>query len=121
MKKTASNLLLLTMAIQLSAWGTAYAAGPAFMHTGGRTTQPVGHYEFCQKRPQECNERTPKQAPVELTRKLWATSRQYQQFGQHQDQSRSQTSTNGAKKKSGPIPTPASATARIMRWRSVGN
>jgi predicted transglutaminase-like cysteine proteinase len=73
MKKTASNLLLLTMAIQLSAWGTAYAAGPAFMHTGGRTTQPVGHYEFCQKLPQECNERTPKQAPVELTRKLWAT------------------------------------------------
>jgi predicted transglutaminase-like cysteine proteinase len=43
------------------------------MHTGGRTAQPVGHYEFCRKLPQECNERTPKQAPVELTRKLWAT------------------------------------------------
>ena len=73
MKKTASKLWLLATAIQISAWGTAHAAGPAFMHTGGRTTQPVGHYEFCQKLPQECNERTPKQAPVELTRKLWAT------------------------------------------------
>lgn len=72
MKTTASKLLLLATAMQISAWGTAYA-GPASMHTGGRTTQPVGHYEFCQKLPQECSERKPKQAPVELTRKLWAT------------------------------------------------
>lgn len=72
MKKTASKLLLLASAIQLYSWGTAYA-GQAFMHTGDRTTQPVGHYEFCRKLPQECNERTPKQAPIELTRKLWAT------------------------------------------------
>ena len=73
MAKTWGKLLLLAMAMQLSAWGTAQAAGPAYMHTGGRTTQPVGHYEFCQKLPQECAQRTPKQAPVELTRKLWAT------------------------------------------------
>ncbi|UVC13572.1 transglutaminase-like cysteine peptidase [Mesorhizobium onobrychidis] len=72
MKKTRGKLLLLAMATQLTAWGTAYAAGPTFMHTGSRTTQPVGHYEFCQKIPQECNQRTPKRAPIELTRKLWA-------------------------------------------------
>lgn len=72
MAKIWGKLLLLAMAMQLSAWGTAQAAGPAYMHTGGRTTQPVGHYEFCQKMPQECAQRTPKQAPVELTRKLWA-------------------------------------------------
>ncbi|MCV3209699.1 transglutaminase-like cysteine peptidase [Mesorhizobium sp. YC-39] len=72
MIKTRGKLLLLAMALQLSAWGTAEAAGPAFMHTGGRTTQPVGHYEFCQKLPRECSQRTPKQAPIELTRKLWA-------------------------------------------------
>jgi predicted transglutaminase-like cysteine proteinase len=72
MKKTRGKLLLLTMAMQFFAWGTADAAGPAFMHTGGRTTQPVGHYEFCQKIPRECSERTPTQAPIELTRKLWA-------------------------------------------------
>lgn len=73
MAKTWGKLLLLAMAMQLSAWGTAQAAGPAYMHTGGRTTQPVGHYEFCQKLPQECAQRTPKEAPVELTRKLWAS------------------------------------------------
>jgi predicted transglutaminase-like cysteine proteinase len=72
MKKTKGKLLLLAMAMQLSAWGTANA-GPAFMHTAGRTTQPVGHYEFCQKLPGECRQRTPKQAPIELTRKLWTT------------------------------------------------
>lgn len=71
MKKTRGGLLLMAMAMQLSALATAYA-GPVFMHTGGRTTQPVGHYEFCQKLPGECTERTPKQAPIELTRKLWA-------------------------------------------------
>ncbi|MFK0689573.1 transglutaminase-like cysteine peptidase [Mesorhizobium sp. IMUNJ 23033] len=71
MKKTRGELLLMAMAMQLSALATAYA-GPVFMHTGGRTTQPVGHYEFCQKLQGECTERTPKQAPIELTRKLWA-------------------------------------------------
>jgi len=73
MKKSRGKLLLMAIAMQLSAWGPAAGAEPAYMHTGGRTTQPVGHYEFCQKLPQECTERTPKQAPVELTRKLWAT------------------------------------------------
>ncbi|AZO00069.1 transglutaminase [Mesorhizobium sp. M9A.F.Ca.ET.002.03.1.2] len=72
MTKTRGKLLLLAMAMQFFAVGTANAAGPAFMHTGSRTTQPVGHYELCQQIPRECNERTPKQAPVELTRKLWA-------------------------------------------------
>ncbi|CDX56958.1 conserved exported hypothetical protein [Mesorhizobium plurifarium] len=72
MKMTRGKLLLLAMAMQLSAWGTA-SAGPAFMHTGGRTTQPVGHYDFCQRIPVECAQRTPKGSPVELTRKLWAT------------------------------------------------
>lgn len=73
MKKTRGMLLLVAMAIQFSALGAAYAAGPAYMHTGGRTTQPVGHYELCQRVAGECSEVTRKGAPVELTRKLWAT------------------------------------------------
>jgi predicted transglutaminase-like cysteine proteinase len=51
--------------------GTALAAQP-FMPTGGVTSQPVGHYEFCRKLPAECAERTAKKPPVELTRQLWA-------------------------------------------------
>lgn len=71
MKNTRGKLLLLAMAMQLCGWGTAHA-GASFMHTGGRTTQPVGHYEFCQSLPQECKQVTPKQRPIELTRALWA-------------------------------------------------
>jgi len=41
------------------------------MHLGSRTTQPVGHYEFCQRNPAECKTTAAKKAPVELTRKLW--------------------------------------------------
>jgi predicted transglutaminase-like cysteine proteinase len=53
------------------AFATGAQAGP-FMPGGERTTQPVGHYELCQKRPAECDQTTPKRAPVELTRELWA-------------------------------------------------
>lgn len=73
MNRMRGKLLLAAIAMQLFGWGTVNAAEPAFMHTGGRTTQPVGHYELCQQLPQECNQRTPGRAPVELTRKLWAT------------------------------------------------
>ncbi|MEQ1954366.1 transglutaminase-like cysteine peptidase [Mesorhizobium sp. CN2-181] len=55
----------------LSMTGAAGAAG-SFMKTGGRTTQPVGHYEFCQKLPDECRQKTAKRAPVELSRRLWS-------------------------------------------------
>lgn len=73
MNRMRGKLLLAAIAMQLFGWGTVNAAEPAFMHTGGRTTQPVGHYELCQQLPQECNQRTPGRVPVELTRKLWAT------------------------------------------------
>ena len=72
MNWTRGKLLLLATALQFGGFGTAQA-DPSFMHTGGRTTQPVGHYELCRRLPQECNERTSRQEPVELTRKLWST------------------------------------------------
>ncbi len=48
------------------------ASANSFMMSSGRTTQPVGHYEFCQQIPVECRQVTPAGQPVELTRKLWA-------------------------------------------------
>lgn len=51
--------------------GAASVQAQAFMPTGGLSTQPVGHYEFCQKKPDECA-KTAAHRPVELTRKLWA-------------------------------------------------
>ena len=48
------------------------ASANSFMGSGGRTTQPVGHYELCQQMPIECRQVTSAGKPVELTRKLWA-------------------------------------------------
>ena len=64
--------LVLAVAGWCAAAASPAAAGP-FMQTGGRTTQPIGHYQFCQERPVECSTMTPAHAPYELTRKLWAT------------------------------------------------
>ena len=64
--------LLLAMAVQLLGLGTAAEAGSAFMNTAGRTTQPIGHYDFCQREAAECRQKTPKQAPIELSKKLWS-------------------------------------------------
>lgn len=72
MTRRTGTPLLLAMAIGFGAWGSVAEAGQAFMHTGGRTTQPIGHYEFCQREPEECRQKTARQQPVELTRQLWA-------------------------------------------------
>lgn len=64
--------LLLAVTIWLGAWGSAAQAGQPFMHTGGRTTQPIGHYEFCRREPVECRQKSARQAPTELSRTLWS-------------------------------------------------
>lgn len=48
------------------------AQAQSFMPTSSLSTQPVGHYEFCQRQPSECR-KTAVHKPVELTRSLWAT------------------------------------------------
>jgi predicted transglutaminase-like cysteine proteinase len=70
-RTTGTSLLLAVIAGLAAMAGTASAAQP-FMPTGGRTTQPVGHYEFCQRQPDECRLKSSGGAPVELTRGLWA-------------------------------------------------
>lgn len=68
MKKLLPALLLATI---FSAGALAQAQAQAFMPTVGLTSQPVGHYDFCQRSPAECS-KTAVKPPVELTRKLWA-------------------------------------------------
>lgn len=51
------------------------AANPAIsanaMKTGGLTSQPIGHYEFCKAMPAECTIRPNDNGPVHLSRSLW--------------------------------------------------
>jgi predicted transglutaminase-like cysteine proteinase len=64
--------LIAAMIAPLALWSGSANAAASFMPTGNLTSQPIGHYEFCRKLPAECEERTPVEAPIELTRQLWA-------------------------------------------------
>ncbi len=47
----------------------AWAAGS--MTTGGLTSQPIGHYDFCKANPAECSIRPSNRAPATMTKALW--------------------------------------------------
>jgi predicted transglutaminase-like cysteine proteinase len=55
------------------AWSAGGAHSQAFMPTSGLSSQPIGHYDFCQRKPHECGPTRTSGSPVELTRELWAT------------------------------------------------
>lgn len=66
MRKRAGLAVMLAVA----GWSSAEAAGTA-MPTGGRATQPIGHYEFCERNPAECSIRSTKTGPLRLTPAIW--------------------------------------------------
>ncbi len=59
----------------LLATGLAEAAGPAssspWMGVGARTSQPIGHYDFCRRHPAQCGIPGRSSAPLRLDAKLW--------------------------------------------------
>ena len=42
-------------------------AGAGQMLTGGLTSQPIGHYDFCRRHPHECSIRTRDHGPLRMT------------------------------------------------------
>ena len=56
----------------LTAQADPIMSNAAFMKTGGRTSQPIGHYEFCQTYKNECNIKSGTEQPVALTSKIWS-------------------------------------------------
>lgn len=67
-----ARMALATAATVFSLVGQAYAdnRGPSML-TGGLTSQPIGHYEFCQKYTNECNQRSKMTAPPKVTEHGW--------------------------------------------------
>jgi predicted transglutaminase-like cysteine proteinase len=49
----------------------ASAAVAQPMQTGGLTSQPIGHYEFCKANPAECSIRLRDEGPLHLTTDVW--------------------------------------------------
>lgn len=71
MKKISKGLVLGLGLIAGGAFSSAGAAGAMPMTTGRTTSQPIGHYEFCQQVPTECRA-TGKNAPDRLSQRAWA-------------------------------------------------
>lgn len=62
------TIVMLWAAMQILA-GNASAAN--FMPSGERTSQPIGHHEFCQKNANACDSKSSKPRLVKLTQALW--------------------------------------------------
>lgn len=58
--------------IGLLVGGTGLAEASGSMITGGLTSQPIGHYEFCKANPAECSIRTRDTGPEHLSDALLA-------------------------------------------------
>jgi predicted transglutaminase-like cysteine proteinase len=59
-------LALSALFLAATAGTTTQAAGPGAMATGGLTSQPIGHHEFCNVNPGECAIRSRRQGPLAL-------------------------------------------------------
>ena len=73
-KNTASKLALIGTILGMllgSHAGASEATSAAFMATTGKTSQPIGHYEFCQSHASECTVQSHAPARVRLTPQLW--------------------------------------------------
>lgn len=55
----------------VSAWTVGPAAAASVMATGGLTSQPIGHYDFCKANPAECAIHPADLAPATMTGALW--------------------------------------------------
>lgn len=51
--------------------GATEAPRSAFMAETGKTSQPIGHYEFCRSHASECAVQSPAPSRVRLTPQLW--------------------------------------------------
>ncbi len=67
--KSASSRAKLLLGLALALAAAPVSAAPMF--TGGLTSQPIGHFEFCKRNPAECAIRTPNSRPEHMTTGLW--------------------------------------------------
>ncbi|WP_202361208.1 transglutaminase-like cysteine peptidase [Mesorhizobium sp. 131-3-5] len=66
----ARRLRLCVAAAGLAATGSWPAMAAGAMATGGITSQPIGHYDFCKQHPGECSIRPSNLAPARMTNGL---------------------------------------------------
>ncbi|NGN43737.1 transglutaminase-like cysteine peptidase [Mesorhizobium sp. CGMCC 1.15528] len=69
----ASRRVALMIGLTATAWSISPAFASSPMVTGGLTSQPIGHYEFCKINPSECSIRSRNSVPERVTGSLWKT------------------------------------------------
>ncbi|MFK0206908.1 transglutaminase-like cysteine peptidase [Agrobacterium sp. NPDC090283] len=69
-------LFAVAAGLMTAASATAETKGSPSMVTGGITSQPIGHYEFCQKYADECNIRSKTTPPPRVTDYGWSVIRE---------------------------------------------
>jgi len=52
-------------------WASSALAAPMSMITGDYTSQPIGHYDFCERNPAECRIEMRDKGPLTMTRAVW--------------------------------------------------
>lgn len=73
MTKTSKTILAVSVAVTVlwSANAEAKQVNIVHMPVSGRTSQPIGHYEYCKRHRADCNLRSINTRPVKLSRKSW--------------------------------------------------
>ncbi|KQZ59767.1 transglutaminase [Rhizobium sp. Root149] len=70
------RLLIAVIAITTISMGAAWKPEAATFDTmpiSGPTSQPIGHYDFCQRYPRECRPGSIDRGPMKLTQETWST------------------------------------------------
>lgn len=72
---TKKNNISFAIIVAIAAFVSASSAmaGQSAMNLAGKTSQPIGHYEFCKTHAAECKPLRDVSAPVTLTPDLWKT------------------------------------------------
>ncbi|MEZ5872689.1 MAG: transglutaminase-like cysteine peptidase [Nitratireductor sp.] len=74
MTKISKNALAVSVAIGVLWTGTAIAkqGSPEFMSVSGKTSQPIGHYEYCKIYRSDCSISSFDTKPTKLSKARWA-------------------------------------------------
>lgn len=71
-KKARKWLVAASIGTAMFCTGSANAGQQAIMETTGLTSQPIGHYEYCQTNRADCRIRARSKKPMALTRERWS-------------------------------------------------
>lgn len=68
--RRAARSTIIGLCLSVGTWSFGPAMAGNLMATGGLTSQPIGHYEFCKRLPRECAKRVRDNGPLHASQAL---------------------------------------------------